>query len=184
VRVLPYAIAWDFHIVFLGAWSYLISDEAPRFFCLPARQGLMANHTAKAIMKPLLFLLGIFLCLNCYSQSRQVSLIGKQESDVLFEMKSDTTFTYDKQTFEPNGNYHITYESRNKSGLCNFYFENNICTIVVFYMTIEKLPDIITDLNHYYKRTDNVTWVEKTLHYKVVFHTENKGSFQLAYTKL
>lgn len=135
-------------------------------------------------MKLLFLLLGISLCLNVKAQSFEILQIGKEEPDVLFAMKKDTTFVYDKQTFESDGNYHITYGSKNKFGLCNFFFTKNICTLVVFYMPVSKLPDIIADLNQYYKRTDNVTWVEKTFHYKAVLHYADKDVFELAYTKL
>lgn len=131
-------------------------------------------------MKPLITLALLCLSIPCFSQSKQILMIGKGEADVLFDMKHDSTFVYDKQTFESDSTYHITYGSKNKIGLCNFYFEKNICILVVFYMPIEKLPDMISELNQYYKRTDNITWVEKTLHYKVVLHTEDKDAFEFS----
>jgi len=135
-------------------------------------------------MKVILLMAGCMLmCVLAKSQSYEIKQIGKDESDVLFNMKKDTAYVYDKQTYEGDGNYHVTYLGKNGTDICNVFFINHKCSFVVYYYPPSKTPDLISSLNRSYKRTDNDVWIDDTYSYKVQIYIEDNAT-ELCFKKM
>jgi hypothetical protein len=136
-------------------------------------------------MKPLLFLLGIFLCLNSTAQvNKEALFIGKSETDILKGMQSDETFHYLSLNKESDTSYHLTYSRESVPAFCNFYIEYDTCKAVIFYYPPEQLPQVIIQLNSNYKRVDKTTWVDSSLTYTINMFLDDPKAVRIGFKKM
>ena len=132
----------------------------------------------------LLLCIGLFLCLNCYSQINHAPLIGTSETNIVTEIAKDSNYKLISSNRENDTLNKITYQLINEGIYCNFFFKDKICVVMVLYYPITNTPELISIFNTIYKKTeDDNVWVDKEGLFKIQLFLDDKIA-QVGYKRL
>jgi len=134
----------------------------------------------------------LILVFTCFSISgyAQLSLLGKNENDVLAQAPSEKFILNNRSvkrlgadsvvilTFFPN-NPDDTVTNFTKT----FFIRNEVCKSYMLTYFIKELPNFIQAINSKYKRIDDTHWIDNNAYYQGTL-VISKDTFSMSFEKL